>query len=148
MIGHIKTLSFFLAFRFVLGAIYTIKSIGNSGLALTITDHNVGFTKLEKNLEEQKINVDFETKRISRNGKTLCASSITNELRLCITENPIIGDFLFMEENGFYKIQTNGSLLLAVGDYNSNTQMYDAILVKGNTGNKKYWFTVKESSNK
>lgn len=107
--------------------LYTIKSPGKIELALTITENSVGFTKYDSTSQEQKLELLEST--VSRNNKHLCSASNSSEVRLCISRNPINADFEPIFIDNSVKFKTRGNHVLAIGDYNENTEMYDAVVL-------------------
>ncbi|KAM0681233.1 hypothetical protein GINT2_000431 [Glugoides intestinalis] len=123
---------------------YTIR---DKNLAFTITSQNVGFTKYDPKSDEQ--HVEMENGRIIKNDKFVCVSALSSEVRLCTSTTPIVFEFSLLESHGIYKLQTRGSDVLAVGDFNENTQMYNAIVIDENEHRsleKSHWFYISINS--
>lgn len=122
--------------------IYTIRENGGEDLALTITEDNVGFKKYDPSADEQQIEiVDDE---IMRNGKRVCTSPSTTRVELCSSKHPIDASFRVLENNKMHMFQIRGNQVLAIGDYNTNTGMWDAkvILRRVAERGERFWFKV------
>lgn len=125
----------------VIGYLYTIKSPGKINLALTITNNSVGWTKYDSTSQDQKLEMIDNT--ISRNNKKVCSSSSSSEVRLCISQNPINAEFEPISLGNSVKFKTKGNHVLAIGDFNENTEMYDVIVLEESQSHQnKFFFSV------
>lgn len=119
---------------------YTLKQNIPSGLALTITTDNVGFTRYDPKADEQII--EIINGGVIKNGRRVCYSPKGPEVILCNTQKPNNGKFNIIEYENRYQLQTNGSQALTVGDYDPNTDMYKAVLKKSERKNSNDWFSL------
>jgi len=123
--------------------VYAIRENGGGNLALTITDDNVGFRKYDPSADEQKIEVTDEDE-IMRNGKRVCTSPSTANVVLCSSKHPIEASFRRLEHAKMYMFRIRGDYVLAVGDYNMNTGMWNAKIVPQRTAERgeRYMFLL------
>lgn len=128
-----------LLFNIVRSDIYTVRENKPMGLALTITDDNVGFARYDPTSPEQKI--EFKNGAIMRNKKRVCASPNSSKVKLCTSSKPNSADFKLIQHKAMFKIVTRGSHVLVIGDYNPSTEMYDANVIDERRGTN-YWFVV------
>jgi hypothetical protein len=127
--------------NFVYSELFTIKSPGKMVLALTITENSGGFTKYDPTSQDQKL--EMVDNSIGRNNKKICSSSNSSEVRLCISKDPINADFEPIYLNNSVKFKTRGNHVLAVGDYNVNTEMYDIVILEENKASiNKFFFSI------
>lgn len=127
---------------------YTIRDKDVSNLAFTITGQNVGFSKYDPRSDEQQ--VEIKNGRLIKNDKVVCVSAVSSEVRLCSSTTPIIYEFSLLDSNGTFKLQTRGTHVLAIGDFNEATQMYNAIVIDENDRNsckRKHWFFINTHAN-
>lgn len=121
--------------------LYTIKSPGKIELALTFTDKSVGFTRYDSTSPDQRL--EMEENAISKNNKKLCSSSASSEVRLCTSKNPINAEFEPISLGNAVKFKTKGNHVLAIGDYNENTEMYDVVILEENKAHQnKIFFAI------
>ena len=125
----------------IFAKLYTVKLPGSPELALTITSHSVGFEKYDEELQSQKL--EIKDGIISKNNKKLCTAATSSEVRLCTSKNPINAEFILVSSGNLVKFITKGNHILAIGDFNESTQMYDvAILEENKTLPKNFNFSV------
>lgn len=118
----------FAFFKLTVGKLYTIRQNTSPQYALTITDENIGFVKYDPSIEEQK--VEIEDGEIVRNRRRVCVAPNTPEVRMCIARNPVYSRFEPIENKGLHKFRIRGSQVLSIGDFNENTQMFDAVVLE------------------
>lgn len=133
-------------FSFVFSELFTIKIPGKTTLALTITENSVGFTKYDPTSQEQKLEMIDNT--ISRNQKKICSSAASSEVRLCLSQNPINAEFEPISLGNSVKFKTKGNHVLAMGDFNVNTEMYDLVVLEESKSHQnKIFFKIDENEN-
>ncbi|ELA42482.1 uncharacterized protein VICG_00581 [Vittaforma corneae ATCC 50505] len=128
-----------LLFTIVKSEVYTIRENRPTGLALTITDDNVGFTEYDPTSPEQKI--EFKDGALMRNDKRVCASPNSSKVKLCASGRPNNANFELIQYGTMFKVGTRGSHVLVIGDYNSSTEMYDANVIDERKVTN-YWFII------
>lgn len=121
---------------------YTIHENGENNLALTITEDNVGFRKYDRTAEEQII--EMKNDEIMKNGKRMCSSPTSTHVELCSSGNPIDATFKPIEMNGLYVLKVRGNRVLAIGDYNVNTEMWDVKVIEERQAERgeRHWFIL------
>lgn len=134
----------FTLFELTFGKLYTIRQNTFPQYALTITDENIGFVKYDPSIEEQK--VEINDGEIVRDKRKVCVAPNTPEVRICIAKNPVYSRFEPIEINNLFKLRIRGSQVLSIGDFNENTQMFDAVVLEEKDAQYKgmYIFTIDE----
>jgi len=129
--GVTKTmvLIMFLTYCFAYSYYYILSYDGK--LALAIKDDKVGFEKFNPRSNYQKINIRDNS--LSIDGRSICASNKSSELRVCKTNAPINNKFsviIINNKRHLIKIVNRMAFVLSKSNFNQNTEVCDAILIE------------------
>lgn len=125
----------FLAFTWLLKEItaqpyYEISLNQNPNMVLYMDNMAVGWVnKTTLAPKDKHYDAYMENKAIKIADKYLCKSLESTEATSCSTATAKTGIFDILFVNGLAMLKPDKSHVLAIGEYNMNTDMYDAIIV-------------------
>lgn len=94
--------------------------------ALTIKEGHVGFDEYDPNSHDQIFSMEDDV--ISQNNLTVCASRETLQVGTCTTNRELIKTFEMISKGEYAKFIVVGGKVLSVGEYNSETEMYNVLV--------------------
>lgn len=105
-----------------------ISLASNPNFVLTMTDAAVGFADRTKIPHDERIMAELGPGNIKIGTKYLCKSTDSDVATLCVTSHALHGSFTHLKRDGRSVLMQNRNLVLARGEFNMSTDMYDVVV--------------------